>query len=199
MSRAGDYIPITVALLGLLGGLSIAILNRRADIEARRRQAYAAAMQVLVEWIEYPYRIRRRTSDDPMELQRLADIGHDIQQRLRYHKTWVLLEHPPTGKLYTEVLAAISERVGAACKNSWTLPPISKATEMNLAGWGPGSLESELSRLQAAISNRFGWRRSLSWVLWPRRLRKHLGPDNQGEAPGTKNRALEHSMLDQTH
>jgi hypothetical protein len=173
MTRAGDYVPIAVALLGFLGGLSIAILNRRADTEARRRQAYAAAMQVLVEWIEYPYRIRRRTSDDPLELRRLAEIGHDIQQRLRYHRTWVLLEHPPTGRLYAEVLAAVSEKVGAACQNSWTLPPICKAVDMNLAGWGPGSFQPALDRLETAISKRFGWRRLLSWATRRDRLRNH--------------------------
>jgi hypothetical protein len=164
MRDPSEYVPIAVALLGLLSGLLIAVLNRRAETEARRRQAYAAAMQVLVEWIEYPYRIRRRTSDEPLELRRLADIGHDIQQRLRYHRTWVVLEHPPTGKLYSEVLAGISERVGAACQNSWTLPPISTPADMNLAGWGPGSFQPDLGRLEAAISNRFGWRRLLSWT-----------------------------------
>jgi hypothetical protein len=184
MRDPSEYVPIAVALLGLLGGLLIAGLNRRAETEARRRQAYAAAMQVLVEWIEYPYRIRRRTSDDPLELRRLADIGHDIQQRLRYHRTWVLLEHPPTGKLYTDVLATISERVGAACQSSWRLPPISAATDMNLAGWGPGSFQADLGRLETVISHRFGWRRLLSWTTRDHPSLRENALDAQEAEPG---------------
>jgi hypothetical protein len=154
---------VAVALLGLLSGLLLALVNRRVETRARRREAYAAAMQILVEWIEYPYRIRRRTSDDPLELHRLADIGHDIQQRLRYHQTWIRLEHAPTGKLYAEVLRAISSRIGEACKDAWNQPPIDAAQGMNLGNWGPGPMRAELSLLEQAITGRFGRLRFLPW------------------------------------
>ena len=45
------------------------------------------ATRQLVAYAEYPYRIRRRTSDDPEELGRLAKLGHDIQEALRYYET----------------------------------------------------------------------------------------------------------------
>jgi hypothetical protein len=62
-------VPLLIGLLGLAGVIVTAavsaISGRWAQATNRHRDAYAAAVKTLVAWAEYPYRIRRRTSDDP--------------------------------------------------------------------------------------------------------------------------------------
>jgi hypothetical protein len=72
-------VPLMVALIGFTGVLATVtittVAGRWAQATNRRRDAYAAAIATLVAWAEYPYRIRRRTSDDPVELARLAGLS----------------------------------------------------------------------------------------------------------------------------
>jgi hypothetical protein len=70
-------VPLMVALIGFTGVLATVtittVAGRWAQATNRRRDAYAAAIATLVAWAEYPYRIRRRTSDDPVELAASPD------------------------------------------------------------------------------------------------------------------------------
>ncbi len=60
----------------VLGALLTALSKNLRDAAVVRRDKYAAAAGHLAAWTEYPYRIRRRTSDDAETLTRLADLGH---------------------------------------------------------------------------------------------------------------------------
>src|SRR4051812_39951649 len=90
-------VPLLVAIIALAATLGAAALSfalaRWGDASARRREGYASATRELVAWSEYPFRIRRRTSDDPAVLTALADRGHLHQEALRYRETWILSEN----------------------------------------------------------------------------------------------------------
>jgi hypothetical protein len=156
-------VPLLVGLLGLVGVLATVavstISGRWAQATNRRRDAYAAAVKTLVGWAEYPYRIRRRTSDDPNELARLVGIGHDLQEQLRCHQTWIATESHRVAGVYREALAAITAQVAPACNDAWASPPITTSADMNLGDWGPHDTLPSILRLQSAIAGRFGWRR----------------------------------------
>lgn len=158
-------VPVLIALLGfasvVLATLISVIFARLNEACRERRTGYATAVETLVAWAEYPYRIRRRTSDEPTELRRLADLGHELQEKLRYHQTWVTAESRRVGRVYTDKLKAISANVGPACREAWTLPPITEASGMNLNGWGPMNITEHVERVQKAIITRFGWHRLL--------------------------------------
>jgi hypothetical protein len=167
-------IPLVVAVVGILGGIVLGSLNRREEARAHRQEFYAEAVKAVVEWMEYPYRIRRRTTDDPSELRRLAEIGHGIQERLAYYRTWTLIDDPRTGAVYASVIEGIRERVGSACRDAWTVNPVSSPEGMNLHSWGPGSMRPELESLEQAVGQRFSRRRfhSLSMRKSRRRVTK---------------------------
>ena len=109
-----------------------------------------------------------RTSDDPNELTRLADMGHIHQEALRCRETWIASEDRWVARIFTEVRADLGGILGAACNDAWSTNPVKSAAAMTLGGWGPSDVEAHLERFQMAAGFRFGWRRlpALLGVRW---------------------------------
>jgi hypothetical protein len=150
-------VPVAVAVLTAALTLLINRLGASAD---RRRDHYAQAVQTLVAWIEFPYRVRRRTDDGADTLHALAGLGHDLQERLACHQAWIAAEKPATAQKYAEVRQEVGALVGPAIREAWTLPPVTKPADMNLSGWGPAKeCEPFVASLQHQIERRFGLRR----------------------------------------
>jgi hypothetical protein len=158
-SGAVPALQVLVVILPILGALLGAAIGRWSEASNRRRDQYADAVRVLVRWAEYPYRIRRRTSDDPEELRRLTELGHDLQEQLQCHQTWIGAENRRAGRIYADAIAIIKTRTGNAAAEAWQTHPATTAAAMVLSDWGPGSIDDVLATLNCAIANRFGWRR----------------------------------------
>ena len=154
-------VPVVVAALTAIATM---VVTRAAEATNRRRDRYAEAVQTLVAWIEFPYRVRRRTDDDPATLAALADRGHDLQERLACHEAWIATEHPDLAGTYADSRAAIGAIVGPAVTEAWQCPPVLEPADMNLDGWGPGAeCRDVIAKLQHEIENRFGIRRFRTW------------------------------------
>ena len=138
----------------------------------------AAAVSTLFAWAEYPCRIRRRTTDESAELAKLAELGHDLQERLRCHQTWIMTESRSVAAIHTAVLKTVSARTGPAAKDAWNSPPVLGAGQMNLNGWGPEDSKGDIEGLQRAIAERSGVRRLLSHrpARHPERVEAHAAP-----------------------
>lgn len=170
MERVADWVSELpwLAIVTLVAGSSLVtlvvgrFLDRAATAAAARREGYARASRALVAWNEYPYRIRRRTSNDPKVVGELVSLGHDLQEELAYVHAWVTADAPWMGKVFAAQRQQIGARVGRACQEAWNLPPLTSTAEMNLGGWGPGNPQVELDALHAASSWRFGSRRAMS-------------------------------------
>jgi hypothetical protein len=160
--------PLAVALIGLATALAGAALSfalgRLSDTSARRREGYAQATRELVAWCEYPYRIRRRTSDSPEELGRLAERGHDHQEALRYRETWIAAENKWVAGVFREVRGDLAVVLGPSCNEAWASPPVTTAGDMTLGSWGPKGVEAHIARFENAVEFRFGWKRLLAAV-----------------------------------
>jgi len=161
-------VPLGVALIGLAATLAAAAvsfsLGRWNDATARRREGYSAGTRELVAWVEYPYRIRRRTSDDLPVLSLLADLGHEHQENLRYRQTWIAAENRWVATVFTEVRSDLAAILGASCNDAWDSGPIRAAGDMTLGAWGPKDVELHLERFENAVGFRFGWRRIVAVV-----------------------------------
>ncbi|MHA4945687.1 hypothetical protein ACX27O_00045 [Micromonospora sp. SD19] len=167
-------ITIALAVLGssvVAGLIGVILGNTRANATARRER-YAQAVRTLVAWAEYPYRIRRRTSDDAATLTALADRGHTLQEQLAESRGWIAAESRAMSEVFDACLGAINPLVGTACVIAWQGPPISKSAEMLLGDFGPRGINAIVARMECAIIYRFGLRR-LMWRRWVlRRLRQ---------------------------
>lgn len=162
------WVVIALTLLGssVIAGLITSVLGNLRAAAAARREGYANAVRSLIARGEYPYRVRRRVSDEPDVLAALVSRGHDLQEQLAACRTWVTSEHRAMGNLFDEALADIDATVKQATADAWNKAPITTAIGMNLNGWGPGDQWSHLTTLERAIAYRFGWRRLLPRRLW---------------------------------
>jgi hypothetical protein len=163
-------VPLVVAMIGLAGTLMVAILSfafgRFSDAATRRREGYAAAQKTLVAYTEYAWRIRRRTSDSPEELGRLADIGHNLQQELSYYESWTRSQNRWAGKVWREVREDLASAIAPACIDAWHQAPVTSAAGMCLDDWGPWGLKGPLDRFESAVGFCFGWRRVPALFGW---------------------------------
>lgn len=132
----------------------------RADA-ARRREEYGAAAKVLTAWAEYPYRVRRRTSEDKDTLSALAARGHDLQELLADRAAWCAAEHPVMGRLFAHLQAELSRHVGPAVSTAWGEGPVVTAKDMVLNGsFVVNARTPELHAcFVACVRERFGVRR----------------------------------------
>lgn len=135
------------------------IMDRSASSATARREGYSRAARALVAWHEYPYRIRRRTSDDAATLTALADRGHDLQEELAAVRAWIVADAPWVGDIFAEVRKHMDTTTGASCAEAWEAEPVTSPAKMNLGGWGPGSPDALMKPLHKAVAWRFGVRR----------------------------------------
>jgi hypothetical protein len=155
-------VPVVVAGLTAVATMFVTRASAAAD---RRRDRYASAVETLAAWLEFPYRVRRRTDDAPATLSKLADLGHELQERLACHQAWIATEHPELANTYAATIDALSALIGPALNEAWEMSPCAKASDMNLGSWGPApASQRALADLQVQIENRFGARRFKAWL-----------------------------------
>lgn len=159
-------LSVVTAVLGssLVAGLVTAFLTGLRGAATARRDGYAAAIEAMVAWAEFPYRVRRRTDDEPETLHTLAELGHDLQERLARHRSWVAAESAAVGGEFDAVIGHVREDVGAATAAAWKAAPVNSAAEMNVGQLYSPDVTDSLDRLQRAVRWRFGVRRlAPSW------------------------------------
>ncbi|MFC7447402.1 hypothetical protein [Rhodococcus daqingensis] len=162
MTDLSDLVQVIPLALGssVLGGLLTAGIAGLRESAGKRREGYALATRTLVARAEYPYRVRRRTSDNAETLTSLAKLGSDLQEQLAASRIWVGTESPRLGKIYVQTVTDIDAAVGPATQDAWSLPPITSGNQMNLNGWGPGgSPHDHITAFERAVRWRFGIRR----------------------------------------
>ena len=164
-STSALWPAIGVPVAAVLGAIVSRAFARMSEAADRRRNRYAEAVQTLVAWTEYPYRVRRRADDDPATLTALANHGHDRQERLALHQAWIATEHPALANTYAEARATLNRLVSPLISDAWDHAPATRAAGMNLGGWGQSDeCHEAIANVQTAIQNRFGARRIAGWT-----------------------------------
>ncbi|KDQ66987.1 hypothetical protein GTY78_08020 [Streptomyces sp. SID4934] len=167
-----------ITILGLVLGSSVVagalghILTGLRTGATVRRDRYAAAVKVLVARIEYPYKIRRRTSDDPDVLSTLTIAGHDLQETLAESRAWIATESTVLSEVFDNCLTNLDAAFKQACSNAWNATPITAAAEMNLGGFGMGNQQHIVTTMERALAYRFGLRRLIPAFILRRLFRR---------------------------
>lgn len=166
-SGQATVLTIALSILGssVVAGLIGTVLGNTRANAAVRRERYAQVVRCLVAWVEYPYRIRRRTSDEPATLTALADRGHALQEQLAESRAWVAAESRALSEVLDSCIRDITTLVGPACVAAWQASPIATSAGMNLGDFGPRGIQHIVARMECAIIYRFGVRR-LMWRRW---------------------------------
>jgi hypothetical protein len=123
---------IVVALLAL--GVSLGtffLAGRRARVD-RQRQIFAEAFEVVMEYREYPFIVRRRDGNEPAkERQRISADLSKVQARMNAFKARLLVEDPHIGRKYTELVAKTREVAGAMIRDAWNQRAVAADDEIH--------------------------------------------------------------------
>lgn len=149
-------LPIGTAIIGAILGRAFDALGNAAE---RRRAGYSEAVAALVAWAEFPYRVRRRTSDDASTLAELGALGHDLQERLARSQMWIASDSRRVSSVFDSAVAELKETCRDPLRAAWIAPPVQDGASMNLDAFDGPDTAACVKRVQDAARWRFGWRR----------------------------------------
>jgi hypothetical protein len=169
-----DWAALGIVLLGssVVSAWVTHNLSRHSEEVRARRDGYGNASRVLIRRAEYPYRVRRRVSNDPDVVSALVELGHSLQEDLAGCRVWVKSESGWVGAQFEAAMAAIDACVGAKTSEAWEAEPITDPAGMRLGGWGPADCASAIMEFETAVTWRFGWRRLVPTRIARRRIRR---------------------------
>lgn len=171
---AGWVILTLILTSGVVSVLITKLFERGAKCDERVRDGYADSTAVLVAWGEFPYRVARRTSDEPDVRAALVGRAHDAQEALACRRAWVVCESVVMGEVYSASTAQLRPQVAEATQAAWRRTPATTGAGMVLSDGQP-TPQVDVQRFVdlwcVALRYRFGWRR---WVFVPVLLRRVL-------------------------
>ncbi|MEU5411247.1 MULTISPECIES: hypothetical protein [Streptomyces] len=122
---------LTVPVIALLGVYITYTLNQRAVRRERRSKTFAEALTAVEEYLEMPYRIRRRP-DLPEARRELTDEVSSILARMAFHQAWLQIEASSVAGPYATLVATARAEAGVQMSVAWLHAPITSDSGMNL-------------------------------------------------------------------
>jgi len=153
-----DWTTVVVGLFAFAGaGVGTWLVSRDSarDRRAQRRhelaRQYAEALATAVAWAETPYRVARRTSDDPATLQLHALHIHDLQERIVLHQQWLRVESSDIADTYDALVGAIKRLTMPNIQDAWARAPLTAGSQMNLGALYDCPVTDECNAFLAAV------------------------------------------------
>lgn len=118
-SAWGGWATIVAAVIGAAIIVIGFLVERSRQRKARRAEAYAGALQAVSDYLEAPYRIRRRSGTDT---DRVALTNHisEIQSRLDFYEAHLALVGPAdVHAAYCRLVAAAKSEAGPQMSAAW--------------------------------------------------------------------------------
>lgn len=149
---AGDtiaLIAVIVSVVGLAVTIGVAVYNVVKQQKENRRQerakAYAEAIRAVDDYLETPYRIRRRDGSGEHRWQLTESIS-EIQSRINFYKGWLRINASnDVYDAYVEFIGAAKTEAGAQMTAAWNGPVTKKDRQVPL-GAGLPQPESEAAK-----------------------------------------------------
>jgi hypothetical protein len=136
---------------------TFALAGRRARLD-RQRQLFAEAFEAIVEYREYPYIVRRRSSEAAaQERQRISSDLSRVQARLNSFQARLQVEAPYVGERYEELVKKTRQIAGAMIKAAWDNPPVAKDAEMHAPPYDFSEIETYEETFLLAVADHVGW------------------------------------------
>lgn len=150
-----------VTVLGVLMGIAA---NAGAARRDRRAEVYAEALRAVADYLEGPYRVRRK--DGTSERRDVISTHlNDVKTRIDYSKALLELHAPAeVSTAYNAYVAAAVLEAGKQMQDAWLLRPVKKDRQMNLGVPYPRDLSDPLREPVVAAM-----KRDLKAAWWHRR------------------------------
>lgn len=108
-----QWSTIIAALIAALVAVAGYMLTQAQARRERKAKEFADALAAVAEYLEAPYRIRRRQAATPEAREALASSLSDLQARIALHRAWLQVEAPAVGQAYDALVSAARSEAGA--------------------------------------------------------------------------------------
>ena len=153
-----DWLTPLVAMLGIAVAVLTALRvsgdaakDRRAQRQHEQARQYAEALSTAIAWGEIPYRVARRTSDDPATLQVHVLHIHELQERITFHSQWLRVESPEIADAYDDLVRAIKRLTLPNAQDAWNRAPLTSGREMNIGALYACDVSTECNAFVTAV------------------------------------------------
>jgi hypothetical protein len=127
-----QWSTIIAALIAALVAVAGYMLTQAQARRERRAREFADALAAVADYLEAPYRIRRRQAATPEAREALTSALSDLQARIALHRAWLQVEAPAVGHAYEALVFAARSEAGAQMAEAWNAAPLTSDTDMNL-------------------------------------------------------------------
>lgn len=131
-----NWSTIATGVFAALVAASVAVVGyarqQRAARQAQRTTVYAQALQAVEDYMEGPYRIRRRDGSAATR-QLLTESLSDVKSRINFHQSWLSLHaSKDLADAYTAFVQAAQREAGAQMTSAWRAAPTRKDRDVPL-------------------------------------------------------------------
>jgi hypothetical protein len=114
----------------------VAVLGYRAQQgharDERRAAMYAEALRAVEDYLEGPYRIRRRDGSAEQRAQITTWLS-DVKSRINYYEALMDLHAPgDVAAFYTDFVKAAQSEAGTQMTDAWNMPPTTEDAQVPL-------------------------------------------------------------------
>ncbi|WP_225891337.1 hypothetical protein [Streptomyces dioscori] len=128
---------LIVPFIAVFGAFLTYALNQRAVRRERRAKTFAEALTAVEEYLEMPYRIRRRPESSAQVRQELTDEVSSLLARMAFHQAWLQIEASSVAGPYATLVSTARAEAGAQMSLAWQQPPLTSDDSMNLGSAYP--------------------------------------------------------------
>ena len=146
----GPTVVLVAALITLAGVFVTNMVNMRTARHTRMGDVYANALQAVSDYLEAPYRVRRKDGTAERRHTISSEIS-DIQSRMD-HSAALLRLHAPAvvADAYDSYVRAAKDEAGPQISEAWDLPPVTADSGMHVASTYPRTMSVQAR--QALVS-----------------------------------------------
>lgn len=152
-------IPSFAVLIPLLIWVGNAMLTGRRQKNERKREVFSSAYAAIAAYKEFPYLVRRRSSNSVEERQRISEELRECQKSLAYYTAWIATESHIVSHAYGRLVEELCAVAGGYIHEAWLRLPIDSDENMNVTDIELGALTPFEKAFTQAITD------DLS--LWP--------------------------------
>ena len=144
---SGDHlVAVGTVLAAVVTGL-VAIATFRAERRLARSErlatAFAQAIQAVEDYMEAPYRIRRRPARDAQIRFALTSHVSEIQSRIAFHQAWMAVDASSVAVPYQRLVEAARVEAGVQMSYAWRGPATRADKDVPMGVRQPHPLSTE--------------------------------------------------------
>jgi hypothetical protein len=127
-----EWATIIAAAIAAVVAVTGYVLIQAWARRERRAKAFADALAAVEDYLESPYRIRRRQASTPEVRAALTSALNDLQARIALHRAWLQVEAPAVAEAYEALVSAARTEAGTQMADAWNSAPLASDADMNL-------------------------------------------------------------------